>query len=474
MERHASMSLLLFSKDMDRSASHQPLDLIDSLLFIYFFTLHADQLSVAIGGFSFRLNNIAAIVLLLILLIRFRGKLLMIDKSLCMSLAAIGISLLLSFVNSLYKTRCLFFLIFYCFTALYYVFLPYFLIMHYDNWKVWRMYFLSFVCVGIYAVLQLLASGVGFSDPFAMQTVGGGFVRPNAFAFEPSYYALYMTAFVMMANFHFLNSPLESFFIFRPFTLPKIISLNILLLISMATSAAFAYFVFFLVLVVVLGGGGRKNLPDLTKRFFYFVLICGCSGLVLGFTFPYLMKQFFMKFFFSGFMAHHSFFERWVGIENAWKIFLEHPWMGVGLGGIPPYLFDAWKQGNTHFTYLGIERGLFYGIANPFKLFEPTNVFTEIMASLGVVGLGAFALLLASFARQVRRAVSSRPSLAFNLLISVAVMLIVLQFNQGLFRTYIWVHFTLAFAYLEKMASQASVQVGVIHRRGAENRERIN
>lgn len=434
------------------SVQPRALDLLDPLLFAYFSTLHADQLSYTIGGLNFRLNNAIALLLLVLLLIRFRGSLFSIHRNLASGLGLVGISLLLSFFLSPYKSRCLFFLFFYGFTVLCYVFLPYFLIMRFGIQKVMRLYLFSFLAVGAYAVLQCLASTIGFLDPFAQQMING-IVRPNAFAFEPSFYALYMTAFVMLVNFHFLSAPKEPFFMFRSINAKKLSICNGLFLVSTATTAAFAYFVFFFVLLALSPG---RYLPGFKKRFFYFALSCGACLALLGLIAPFLVKQLFLKFFFSGFMTHHSFFERWIGIQNAWKIFLEHPWAGIGLGGIPPYLMDAWLAGNERYTYLGAPILSRCDVVNMLKFFEPSNVCTELLASLGLIGLCAFSWLVFALVKQGKKALPMNPPLAFNLLISTLVMLIVLQFNQGLLRTYVWVHFALVFACLEKIAAQTT------------------
>lgn len=438
------------SKSLCCPNSPKRLDLINPLLFAYFFTLHADQLNLVLRGFSFRLNNAIALLLLIGLLIRFRHLPFRIHRGLVAGVGLVGLSILLSFVCSPYPKRCFFFLVFYAFTALCYVFLPYLLVKHFGIKRVLNLYCLSFVVVGAYALEQAIASVVGVVDPFAHQMIREHLVRPNAFAFEPSYYALYMAIFVMMANFHFIGA-----FKNPTLSLKQIVLINALLLISTATTAAFAYFVFFF---VALAAARNQLLPGFKKRLLRFAFTCGLISMLLFLICPLLVKEFFLKFFFSGFMAHHSFFERWVGIENAWKIFLDHPWVGVGLGGVPPYLLDAWLSNNGHYTYLVAHMLNSQDVPNALKLFEPTNVCTEVLASLGLVGLCAFSMLIVALMKMGKKAIPLNPPLAINLLVSTVVMLIVLQFNQGLLRTYVWTHFALVFACLEKIAFQTSGQ----------------
>jgi len=360
------------------------LSLFDSLLFLYFFTLHADKLSVIMGGFSIRLNNLIALVLFALFISRYRFKLFRIDRTLFNSLLVLTASITLSFVLSPYKKRCFFFLGWYGLTMVIYFLFPYALMRYYDAKKVFTLYLASFLFVGVYGCLQLILSFGGILDPFADQFVSGKIVRPNAFAYEPSYYALYMTPFIVMINFHFLSNPDRPFFLFKKITIKTVLLVNFLFFVSTATSAFFAFGIFYLSLLFLLW---NTRLPQFRSRFLKYSLGAVVLFLGIGLAFPFIMKQFFMKFFFYGFMSHHSFFERWIGIENAWKVFIEHPFFGVGLGGLPSYLFDAYLRGATQFTF---DSHYVANASRAIKHFEPTNVFTEVLASVGLVGLSAF------------------------------------------------------------------------------------
>ena len=96
---------------------------------------------------------------------------------------------------------------------------------------------------------------------------------------------------------------------------------------------------------------------------------------------------------------------------------------------------------------------------NPLKLFEPSNVMTEILASVGIVGCVAFLCILFCYlrtAKQVLQAQETSPEKkhwTFLFLISALVLLVVLQFNQGLLRTYTWTHLALTFALMVKKES---------------------
>jgi len=343
------------------------------------------------------------------------------------------------------------FLGWYGFTFLFYLFLPYVLVFLFNEQKIFKFYFASYLCVGGYACLQLLLSCIGIFDPFAHQyVIKGSMLRSNAFAYEPSFYALYMTPFVMMVNFHFLTDHKRRFFLFRSITASHVFLVNLLFLVSTSTAVFFAYCFFFFLTFLSFS---TPYFSQLFGRFFRLIVSFALAGFAFGVLFPKLMIDFFMKFFFHGFLSHSSFYIRLIGIKNAWNVFLAHPFLGVGMGGYPPYMLDMWLKNDSRFTFFTSYVSIFHAHpSNIFKLFEPTNVFTEILASLGLLGMGSFLFLAALFWCQFKKSVRKDPSMVMNLFISTLVMVFVLQFNQGLFRTYIWTHFALAFAFMEKIS----------------------
>lgn len=433
----------------------KPFDLFPIGIFLYFLTLHADQLNIVAGGATVRINNLIALLLGFILLMQPEIKVIKLDRKLVWGIIGLAASFFISFYYSPYRTRCFFFLGWFGFTALFYLFLPYLFFHLFDPKKILKLYLASFFCVGVIAFLQWLISFCGVAAPFAVQMIRGTIVRPNAFAYEPSFYALYMTPFVVMATLHYYLQKNADFFLFKTLTLKKLLIIHFFFLISTATSTVFAYFIFFSVLsLVCMATSWKKIVPSYGKIVLKSVVILTCLFLVVWVIFPKIMEQFYLKFFVQDFRLHHSFFERWAGIVNAWKIFVEHPLIGVGIGGIPPHLFDAWSRGET--GYLFLFTGQVPDYERVMKLFEPSNICTELLASLGIVGAAAFLFFIFCYIQkvnEVKKLQSIDPLLirwVFILFISVLVMLIVLQFNQGLFRTYIWTHFAIAYAFTER------------------------
>lgn len=438
--------------------------MIEPLIFLYFFTLHADKLALTLGSFTIRANNFVALTLLCYFLIRFRMQFFSFEKKLVKALCFVAFSVFLSCCLSACQIRCAIFCGWLGLTLLCYFFLPYFLIMFFDEKKVLKLYFLSFLCVGIYGFLQLAASIIGFQDPFAAQTFMGKFVRPNGFAYEPSYFALYLTPFVMTANLFYLLGKNREFFVFKELKFKHILLINFLYLASTSTGAFFAYFIFLGLIVASLFFPFIRQLyPSLKKTIVKFGMVCFASSLFFVIIFRKLAALFFMKFFFEG-LGHHSFSERWEGIVAAFNIFKKNPFFGVGLGGYPAYLYDEWLSNKVNYLI----KANVYEMPNPLKAFEPMNVFTEILASVGLFGMLAFSVLFFVYFLKGKEALNfikseEKRDLCFAFFISMMVTFIVLQFNQGVLRTYIWAHFGLTFAFFIKSVQFKDATTNTFH-----------
>lgn len=438
----------LFTADRIIEQTREAAPLYDSLLFLFFFTLHADQLSWTFGEITLRLNNIIALLLALLVLIGAKRVSLLLPRSLLCSLLLLTLSLGLTTWLSPYRARASLFLGWYGITLIAYFLLPYLLGLIWPLKRLLRLYFLSFIAVGLYGAAQLFLSFCRIHDPAAEQLWGEGWVRPNAWAYEPSYLALYLTPFIAIANGHFLMQREQDFFLMRRLNLSALLVINGLFLTTLATTTLFFYLLFLLTLALI---PYRSQLPPFHRQVRRFLGAHLLAGVALLAFLPVLSKEFFFKFFFQGFLDHHSISERLIGIYNAFEIFLHHPWFGVGLGSIPSLLFEGWCVGDSRFIYLANPE-MIRGAAHVYKCFEPTNVFTELLASAGIMGTAAFSFFLYSYVKRVRLVLFS-PTIevtdkrwVFLFFLSTLIMFIVLQCSQGLFRTYIWTHFALAYA----------------------------
>lgn len=391
--------------------------------FLYFFTLHADQLSIPMYLWNFRVNNLIAFLLFVFLVAYRRGILPKIDFNILIGISLIVLSLVISTLLSAQVVRSLGYLLLAIYTFAFYFYLVYVLSETLGFINFFKLYVSSFLFVGLYALIQLVLSILGFDDPFANQKLSF-MVRPNAFAYEPSFYALYMTPIVFYFNHLFL--------VYRSRERKlKVVLFNVLFLISTSTATVFSYIIY-----------AFLNLRKFHKLFPYILFI-----LVLIFlSYPFfsdIYNMFFFKFFRWDFYNHWSFRERWGQIVNSFIVFESNPIFGVGLGGVGMYIFQRYDLGENFYL-----RSTDHFLT--FKSFDPMNVTTEVLASQGVFGFICYSIFLFLFFYRARLAVKISDSYELavinSLIMSSIIMLIVLQFNQGIFRTYIWVHLAVLYS----------------------------
>jgi hypothetical protein len=228
---------------------------------------------------------------------------------------------------------------------------------------------------------------------------------------------------------------------------------NAILLVSIATSGFFYYPIFFVLIPFFYRISSLTDFWPGYRR----LLLFFCLSMVTAYLlFSPVFELYFFKFFIHGWV-HPSFVERWEGIERAFHIWLRHPLLGVGVGGMGPYFY--------YLKYLG-ESPPDHAWEVSLKDLEqkgPMNVLTEIGASLGIVGLIAFGIWLRSLwkiAFPVLRSTllsEEEKKRAFSLFFSLIMIFILLQFNQGLFRPYIWVHVALVVGYFTKLSDKNKI-----------------
>jgi len=427
----------MISRALTLSRTYMFPTLFEGVIFLYFITLSADLLNVEIGLFKAKLNHLLALLLGISVLAS--KKVLVIERKIVQSFFVILVSLALSMFLSSYFERCLGYLCIYLFYFLFYFIIPFNLVLHEESSKIFKLYGFSFACVGVFAFLQLALSLLGIDPPYVQQKIQE-IARPNGFSYEPSYYALYMTIFVMWWNAKKLLAP--TFFLGKRDVL-RFLLVNGLLLLSTATSAFFSYFVFAFVFLVF----PLKDFPWAKRNFLKVSLVFTICFLIPAAIFWSFYLTTFFKFFTFEFYLHHSFAERWESIKNCFQIFLSHPFFGVGLGGISPLLFQEGKGQSSSYDLEEI------------SIFEPSNMFTEMLASLGVVGFFSFLFLSYAFFSKFLQVVRNpfinkeEKKLATAFFLSLITIILALQFNQGLFRGYIWVHAALTYGYLQRLSN---------------------
>lgn len=415
------------------------------LIFLYFFTTSADLLQIEISLFHAKVNHLLALFLFFIFSMH-QKKWLLPEKKLAVAFLGTVFVMLISGLMGTYPYRSCTYVGVYIFTFCVYFLLPFSFFVSYGHKKIFTLYWAAFLSTGLFALLQFIVSLVGITAPFVTQFVAHTFARGQAMTYEPSYYALFMVPYVMYFNARFL---FDCKTVFSPSKLGALFGKNILLLVSTSTGAFFAYFIFFFVVLAAsrlqwVKLCGRK----LVRKVFEICTLFAAFFLGIFLIAPKLFKESFWKFFAVGFMSHGSFQERWEGIVGAWDVFLENPFFGVGIGGVGPLIYQ-----NLFFNG-DVSLSIHEPYAKMFDYFDPTNVFSELLGSIGCIGLVAFVWLGYSYLRYMHTIMKKQElsneekSISFGLLVSVLVMLIVLQFNQNLFRSYIWVHLGICLGYV--------------------------
>src|SRR6185312_11963478 len=136
--------------------------------------------------------------------------------------------------------------------------------------------------------------------------------------------------------------------------------------------------------------------------------------------------------------AAHSVVERENSFEDTLDAFVEHPVIGRSLGGV------SYAIGQAH----GEDLHSFEAS----KQFEGMNIFAEVLAASGVVGIIPFVFFLAALIgkpwKLAKNIAPGNAALLRSLVRSLLFVLAILQFNQNILRPYLWIHVAiLATAY---------------------------
>ena len=396
-------------------------DLFIPFFFLYLVTLHADQLSMHVGSYALRFNNFLALALAILVALRFRSRFFKVDSSLALALLALLFSVVISMGFSPSFKRCFLYLVQFCFTMVAYFWLPYQLLTSWRDNRLYRYYWLSFVVVGTYAFLQLFT--YRFGDPFVTQVLPGGFGRPSAFNYEPSYYVLYMTPFIVYETLLYIAKETT--------TSLKRLALYTLFYFASASASAVLSYTIFLGLTLGYRRYRRSLMAFLLKFSLLFIPLILFGG---AFAAHYYLRAF------TG-VKSDSGHERWEGVKHGIELFKKRPLLGYGLGGVPR---------------AKIEQGLLYSDhrelamhKEDLKIAESTNVATEVLSSLGILGAFAIIAIIASYCVAYLKYRRSAEDDA--LFLSVIVMLITWQINQSILRPYCWFHLAVACAHLQTM-----------------------
>ncbi|MCH9614524.1 MAG: hypothetical protein SP1CHLAM54_15150 [Chlamydiia bacterium] len=408
-----------------------------ALLFCYFFTTCADLLNVPLLIFNLKFSHLFAMILFVMYFVKYKSF--EFKREIVVLAGWMILSMCISAFFSPHKVRAVGYIGVYLLELTCFFLLPMNLMMRCDRERLLRVYYGSFVLFGVYSLMQLFASVFGIILPY-VSDFWGPFVRPNSLAYETSYYALYMGLLINYMNARYLLYGAYSRF-------PQkcgLLIVNMMLLLSTSTSGFLSYFLFVplalwfykAILKEKINRGIKKRVTQLAMAF-------GSAVAALAIAFPKLFSKVFFKFLYIGFYNHHSAKERLDRMSGAFEAFLDYPIFGVGMGGIGPYLY--------------IKRGFAADMSTITKAdlanFDACNVFAETLGNLGLFGLFAFIYMGVVFWRRFKEVLAlpldenTRQTLAC-LVFSFIMCLIIVQINQSIFRSYIWVHAALIYGYI--------------------------
>lgn len=411
------------------------------LLFIFFLTSSSDLLHAYLLLFKIKVTNGIAFLLFAGF---FVSQTMKISKEFSLVTLAVLGCMILSLANSPNIISSLGFTFFFLFNYLFYFLISYNQFRFFSPETVLKVYSVSFYCTGFYALAQVLLSIGGIILPGVTQYIGN-LARGSAFAYEPSFYALYMTPFAMYASAKFILQNREER------RIGEIFWPNVFLLASTSTGCFFSY-LFFLFFIISFRYLKIIHL-SINKLLFKFFLSCLSAFSILWVTNRQLIDTGFLKFFYRGGTSHFSVFDRWRGLMEYWNIFVENPLIGVGFGGGPFYL--AQKKGIDSSDLL-----------NPqiLALYSPMNVTTEVLASVGILGglcfLYFFYLLISLFlsALRISSLTEQERIILISFALSICVMFMTLQFNQSIMRAYMWIHIGIFSGYAQYLKGKYALQ----------------
>lgn len=417
------------------------------LLVVSVFTISFDLfLTIEIGSATLRLSNIAIFVLGIIVFFEkcLKGKLsFKFLKYPMVPMIYLVVVCFLSILNSEFFQKSIAYSFFALFNFIFYVWLIIELVKNEKDLRfLIKIYLLSFLFVAIFGFIQFFLPLASVDAPLAKAFLVDGIPRVNAFSYEPAQFTTYMLPGLVIFLFFFLFSGkiniINRFWIkIGSILLPSIIILS---------TARTGWIGLALIFIVLFFSGLRFflkrwkiNKPILKLIILSVVLVVLILPIVYFFYDQFI-------FFFEGMFNGQASAYRWQGVLYSLKVFWENPILGVGIGGLGAYMID--KPSEFDLSKIAMDSGNVWNVSG-------TNVATEILATLGILGFLVWLWLLYRFLKYVwQRKNNYMVPYEWRMILGglfwgFVVQIIVLQFNQNFFRNYVWLHMgiTLAVCY---------------------------
>lgn len=314
-----------------------------------------------------------------------------------------------------------------------------------DVQKLLKAYLASFVALALFGVAQFALGVLGIGVLTTQWWIEGVLPRVNGLSYEPSYYATYLLpGWVTVAYLLEKGTTLLS----RRFLLLVLASTTVALMLSTSRMGwlcmgAWLGFRAIAAMLRFLAGDpvSRKVIASIALA----VIICAAalltpagSSLVAGASDIFSTLSFLLAG--LGLMdgSDHSSSERIQGFVMTWQAFLNHPWVGAGLGAVS--------------VEIGAMSGREIASLEDAKLNEGMSVALELLASVGVTGTFLVLIFAACVVRTAVKVVSCSDNAHRQLVLGLGWgllwLVLILQFNQNFLRLYLWLDTAVLIAVL--------------------------
>lgn len=388
-------------------------------------TISFDLVSVAIGGFTFRLSQVLLLFPIFVGLVSFvfrRKERLPLGyfHLLCWTMF-----LLLFIGNTPFLTRNLGYFVWHVFNLL--LILSVFVLFDTkEKWlRLFKVYVYSFLLLSVFGFVQF-AAGVAGIDLYIEQWFKEGFPRVNGFSYEPSYFSTYLLiGWVMVYVLTHYNvsiiEPKRLKLIFYAITGAMILTTSrlgwMLMAVIVAIKMCKAVFKIF--------SEGRLNV-----RLFAGIFMMALALVVYEFAFGFQQLSFMLNGTGLEGTAAHSSKERMNQFDDTLAAYAASPVVGYSLGGVAPAI--------------GGLNGSLVTDQEEARRYEGMSIFAEALAASGTFGFIPFVLYMGTILiapiRLVKKTHGEFRPILLSLIGSLGAVLVILQFNQNILRPYLWLH----------------------------------
>jgi len=312
-----------------------------------------------------------------------------------------------------------------------------------------RWYLYSFAFCAAFGVVQLLVSVAGLGGPLVRQWWFVGVLpRVNGFSYEPSFYATYLLIGWTLA----LYLIEQRSYVLMPLPRLRAIFLGITVALVISTSRMGWLMMGLWCSLYPLRLLWHLLHGRLHRRFLWYSLGIGAIGVAVAVVVISVIGVDTLRFLVTGLgiggAAEHSVSLRTKPFSDVLRVFAQSPIVGHSLGGVSPAIarLNGWTAGSLAAA----------------KESEGINVFAEVLAGSGVIGVIPFVVYLATLIWKPLRLASrladrDQRTLLRGMVAALLMELVVLQFNQNILRLYLWLHIALLSAlYAALRAGRAS------------------